>query len=233
MTTRTPLIFARLAGFTYLLTFAIVVFVNFGIHERLIVSGNVAETAQNIVASEQLWRIGIFLDLIYSVGIIALLLALYAILKPINQNLALLAAFLRLVYALTWVLITLNLFDVQRVLSGTDYLQVFEADQLQAFMRQTLDACTDMYYVGLVFWALASTVCSYLLFKSRFIPSGLAAFGVISSAWCALCTFAFILSPNFAKIVDLSWFDVPMVIFELVLGIWLLVKGLRPSGIAE
>jgi len=230
---RSSLVYARLAGFTYLLTFAIVVFVNFGIHGRLIVSGNVAETAQNIVASEQLWRIGIFLDLIYSVGIIALLLALYAILKPVNQNLALLAAFLRLVYALTWVLVTLNLFDVLRVLSGADYLQAFEADQLQAFMRLALDASSDMYYVGLIFWALASTVCSYLLFKSRFIPRGLAALGVISSAWCALCTIAFIISANFAKVVDLWWFDTPMVIFEIAMGLWLLVKGLRPSGIAE
>lgn len=224
---------ARVVGFTYLLTFAIVVFVNFGIHGRLIVSGNVAETAQNIVASEQLWRIGIALDLIYSVGIIALLLALYAILKPVNQNLALLAAFLRLVYALTWVLITLNLFDVQRVLSGADYLQVFEADQLQAFMRLALDASSDMYYVGLVFWALASTVCSYLLFKSRSIPSGLAVFGVISSVWGALCTILFVISPNFAKVVNLWWFDTPMAIFEVATGLWLLVKGLRPSGIAE
>ncbi len=230
---RSSLVYARLAGFTFLFSFAIVVFVNFGIHERLIVSGNVAETARNIVASEQLWRIGIFLDLIYSVGIIALLLALYAILKPVNQNLALLAAFLRLVYALTWVLITLNLFDVQRVLSGADYLQVFEADQLQAFMRLALDASTDMYYVGLVFWALASTVCSYLLFKSRSIPRGLAALGVILSVWCALCTFAFIIFPNFAKVVDLWWFDTPMVIFEIATGLWLLVKGLRPFGIAE
>jgi len=224
---------ARVVGFTYLLTFAIVVFVNFGIHGRLIVSGNVAETAQNIVASEQLWRIGIALDLIYSVGIIVLLLTLYAILKPVNQNLALLAAFLRLVYALTWVLVTLNLFDVLRVLSGADYLQAFEADQLQAFIRLALDASSDMYYVGLIFWALASTVCSYLLFKSRFIPRGLAVLGVISSAWCALCTIVFIISPNFAKVVDLWWFDTPMVIFEIVTGLWLLVKGLRPSGIAE
>jgi len=230
---RSSLVYARLAGLTYLLTFVIVVFVNFGIHGRLIVSGNVAETAQNIVASEQLWRISIALDLIYSVGIIALLLALYAILKPVNQNLALLAAFLRLVYALTWVLVTLNLFDVLRFLSGADYLQAFEADQLQAFMRLALDESSNTYYVGLIFWALASTVCSYLLFKSRSIPSGLAVWGVISSAWCALCTIVFIVSPNFARVVDLWWFDTPMVIFELATGLWLLVKELRPSGIAE
>jgi len=210
-----------------------VAFVNFGIHASLIVDGDVAETAQNIVASEQLWRIGIALDLIYSVGIIALLLALYAILKPVNQNLALLAAFLRLVYALAWVLVTTNLFIALQVLSGADYLQGFEAGQLQGLMRLALSVSTDIYYIGLIFWALASTICSYLLFKSRFIPGGLAVLGVITSVWCALCTFAFILSPNFAKVVDLWWFDTPMVIFEIATGLWFLVKGLRPSGAAE
>ncbi len=229
---RSPLVYARLAGFMFVLTFAIVVFVNFGIHGSLIVDGDVAETARNIAASEPLWRIGIALDLIYSIGVVALLLALYAILKPIHQNIALLAAFLRLVYALAWVLVTTNLFIALRVLSGADYLQEFEAGQLQGLMRLALSVSTDIYYIGLIFWALASTICSYLLLKSRFIPGGLAVLGVITSAWCALCTFAFILSPGFAKIVDLWWFDTPMVIFEVVLGMWLLVKGVKPSGAA-
>jgi hypothetical protein len=228
-----PLFYARLAGFAFILTFAIVVLVNFGIHGSLIVDGNVAETARNIVASEQLWRIGIALDLIYSIGVVALLLALYAILKPVNQNLALLAAFLRLVYALAWILVTTNLFIALRVLSGADYLQGFEAGQLQGLMRLALSVSTDIYYIGLIFWALASTICSYLLFKSRFIPGGLAVLGVITSVWCALCAFAFILSPDFARVVDLWWFDTPMVIFEIATGLWFLVKGLKPSGAAE
>jgi hypothetical protein len=210
-----------------------VVFVNFGIHASLIVDGDVAETARNIVASEQLWRIGIVLDLIYSISVVALLLALYAILKPVNQNLALLAAFLRLVYALAWVLVTTNLFIALRVLSGADYLQGFEADQLQGLMRLALSVSTDIYYIGLIFWALASTICSYLLLKSRSIPGGLAVFGMITSAWCALCTFAFIISPNFARVVGPWWFDTPMAIFEIATGLWLLVKGLSPSGTVE
>jgi len=230
---RSPLVYARLAGFMFVLTFAIVAFVNFGIHGSLIVDGDVAETARNIATSEPLWRIGIALDLIYSIGVVALLLALYAILKPIHQNIALLAAFLRLVYALAWVLVTTNLFIALRVLSGADYLQEFEAGQLQGLMRLALSVSTDIYYIGLIFWALASTICSYLLIKSRAIPSGLAAFGMISSAWCALCTIVFIISPNFAKVVDLWWFDTPMVLFEIATGVWLLVKGVKPFGAAE
>ena len=131
------------------------------------------------------------------------------ILKPVNRSLALLAAFWRLVYAFMWVLMTLNLFDPLRLLSGADYLQVFDAERLQALARLSLSVRFDQYYVGLLFYALASTVCSHLWFKSNYIPKALAVWGVISSAFCAACTFAFIIFPNFAKAVNLWWFDSP------------------------
>ena len=68
---------ARVAGFFYLLTFAIVVVVNFGINERLMVAGNPAQTARNILAHERLFRIGIASNLLYEAGLLALLSALY------------------------------------------------------------------------------------------------------------------------------------------------------------
>jgi hypothetical protein len=223
---------ARVAGFTCLFTMAIVVFANFVIHERLIVAGNAAETARNIVAHDRLFRIGIACGLIYCAGLVVLLTALYVILKPVNRGLALLAACWRLVYALMWVLMTLNLFEALRLLSDADYLRVFEAERLQALARLYLGARFDQYYAGLLFYALASTVCSYLWSKSNYIPGALAVFGAISSVFCAACTFVFIIFPNFTKIVNLWWFDSPMGIFEMALSFWLLFKGLRPSGMA-
>src|SRR6266581_2384090 len=173
---------ARVAGFTCLFTMATVVFANFGIHERLIVAGNAAETARNIMAHERLFRISITCDLIYCVGLVVLLTALYVILKPVNRGLALLAAFCRLVYASMWILMTLNLFEALRLLSNADYLRVFEAERVYALARLYLGERFDQYYAGLLFYALASTVCGYLWFKSNYIPRALAAFGVISSA---------------------------------------------------
>src|ERR1700693_1289693 len=160
---------ARVAGLAYLISFASVVFVQFAIHDRLIVAGNPAETARNIMAHELLFRIGIACDLIYCVAVVVQLTALYVILKPVNRGLAMLAAFGRLVYALMWVLMTLNLFDALRLLSGADYLRVFEAGRLQTMAKLYLSARFDQYYVGLLFWGLASTVCSYLWFKSKYI----------------------------------------------------------------
>ena len=223
---------ARVAGFTCLFMMAIVVFANFGIHERLIVAGNAADTARNILAHETLFRLNIACFLVYCVGIVVLLTALNVILKPVNRSLALLAAFFRLVYALTWIVIPLHLFEALRLLSGADYMRVFETDRLQALARLSQATSFDVYYVGLLFYALASTVCSYLWFKSSYIPRALAAFGVMSSVFCVACTFVFIILPEFAKVVNLWWFDSPMALFEMALSFWLLFKGLRP-GIAE
>jgi hypothetical protein len=154
------------------------------------------------------------------------------ILKPINQNLALLAAFLRLVEASICVVMTLNSFDVLRLLSGVDYLQAFRTDQLQALARSHIGAHDAGYNIGLMFFGLGSTVFSYLWFKSNYIPRALAAWGVFSSLLVATCTFAFIIFPHFADIVFPGCY-VPITIFEVTMGFWLLIKGLRRSGVAE
>jgi len=122
---------ARVAGLAYLFTFAIVVYVNFAIHDRLI-ADNAAETARNILAHERLFRIGIVGDLIYCAGVVVLLTVLYVILGSVNRGLALLAAFWRLVWVLMWLFMTLNLFDALRLLRAPDYLRALETERLQA-----------------------------------------------------------------------------------------------------
>jgi hypothetical protein len=224
---------ARLAGFTFLFAMAIVVLANYGINFRLIVPGNAAETARNILAHETLFRINIACNLIYVVSLVVLLAALYMILKSVNRNLALVAALCRLLLALMWCVTALNTLRALRLLGDAAYLPVFKLDQLQTLARLHIATSYDAYYVGLPFWGLASTVCSYLWYKSGYIPRALAAFGVISSAWCVTCAFAFIVFPHFDTTVNASWFDLPVVIFEMALGFCLLLKGLRPSGITE
>lgn len=221
---------ARVAGFTFLFAIAIVVFANYGVNFRLLIPGNASDTARNILAHETLFRLNIAFNLIYVLSLVVLLAALYEILKPVGQILALIAALCRLVLALMWCVTALNSLGALRLLGHTPYLPVFQTDQLQALARLHLSASYDAYYVGLPFWGLASMVCSYLWFKSGYIPKSLAAFGFISSAWCVLCAFSFIVFPHFDARVNASWFDMPLVLFETALGLWLLVKGLPSSA---
>src|SRR5437868_3159536 len=212
---------AKVAGISGLFAVAIVVFANYVLLSPLIVPGNAAETARNIVAHQLQFRVTVTCFLTYSASVVVLLTALYVILKPVNRGLALVGALFHLVFALLWLLTTLNLLGALRLLGSASYLQVFEANRLQALARLHLGANFDAYYVGLPFFGLASTVCSYLWFKSNYIPKKLAAFGVISSAWCVICAFVFIICPNFNKTVNDYWFDSPMAIFEMVLSFWL------------
>jgi hypothetical protein len=221
---------AKIAGFAFFISSAAVVLVQFGIHDRLIVALNPAETARNLIAHERLFRLGIAGDLIHCAAIVVLLTAIYVILRPVNQNLALLAAFCRFIYAAMWILMTLNLFESLRLVS-VDYMRVFQSDQLAALALRYQGARFDQYYVGLLFWGMASTICSYLWFKSSYIPRPLAAFGVVASAWAAACTFAFIIFPHVTRAINLWWFDSPLALFEMATSLWLLIRGLRPGAI--
>jgi hypothetical protein len=223
---------AKVAGWSGLLTFAIVVFGNYVLLNPLIVSGNVAATAQNIAQHQTQVRMTVVCFLTYSLGVVVLLSALYVILKPVNPGLALAGALFRLVFALLWLLSPLNLLSALRLLSNASYLQVFEPGRLQALARLHVAAGFDDYYVGLPFFGLAATVCAWLWLKSNYIPRGLAIFGIIASAWCVICALVYLIFPDFAKPVNPYWFDSPMAIFEMVLSFWLLFKGLKQPEIA-
>ena len=224
---------ARVVGLAYLLALAPAVFAEFYVLGQLVDFNDAAQTARNIMAHERLFRLGVASNL----GVFALdavlITALYVVLSPVNRGLALLAAFWRLIETTILVVAALNDFEVLRVLSGADYLRAFEADRLQALARLAIAQHGAGYNVGLVFAGLGSTVFCYLWFKSRFIPKTLAAWGVFSSLLLAACAFAFIIFPELRRIVTVAFYGGPIFIFELTMGFWLLIKGLRPADKGE
>ena len=165
----------------------------------------------------------------YDIGVIVLATALYVILAPINRGLALAGALFRVVFAILWLIAPLNSLAALRLLGDAPYLNVLQPDHLQALARIQLAGSFDDYYVGLPFFGLAATVCAWLWLKSKYIPRGLSIFGVIASAWCVFCAFAYLIFPNFNQIVNDYVFDSPMALFELAVSFWLLFKGLSPK----
>ncbi|OLD85248.1 MAG: hypothetical protein AUG81_13090 [Verrucomicrobia bacterium 13_1_20CM_4_54_11] len=224
---------AKIAGVSGLLAVVIVMFGNYALLGPLVVPGNAAETARNIVAHQTQLRVALICFLTYGVSVVVLLSALYVILRPVDRLLALIGALFRFVFALLWLLSTLNLLGTLRLLGNTGYLQVLGAEQLQALARVTLAANFDDYYVGLPFFGLAATVCAYLWLRSGYIPKTLATFGLIASAWCVFCAFVFLIFPHFNEVVNDYWFDSPLAIFELVVSFWILFKGLKKGDDSE
>src|SRR5213075_2241156 len=224
---------AKVAGVAGLLAFALVVFGNYVLLEPLIVPRNAVDTARNILAHQTQFRVALISFITYGIGAIVLLTALYVIFEPVNRGLALAGALFRLVFAMLWLIAPLNSLAALRLLGDASYLKVFEPDRLQALARVQLAGRFDDYYVGLPFFGLAATVCAWLWLESNYIPKGLSIFGVIASAWCVVCAFIFLIFPQFNKIVNYYIFDSSMAMFELIVSIWLLFKGIRTPNPGE
>src|SRR5947207_9245006 len=231
---------AKVAGIAGILAFVLVVFGNYVLLEPLLVPRNAMDTARNILAHQTQFRLALICFITYGIGAIVLLSALYVIFAPVNRGLALAGALFRLVFAILWLIAPLNSLAALRLLGDAPYLKIFEPDRLQALARLQIAASFDDYYVGLPFFGLAATVCAWLWLKSKYIPRGLAIFGVIGSAWCVFCAFVYLIFPNFNKIVNDYIFDTPMALFELAVSVWLVVKGLKSvepnqtqAGVAE
>jgi hypothetical protein len=217
---------ARVVGAAYVCALVPAVFAEFYVRGQLVVSGNAAQTALNIVAHERLFRLGIAGNLaVFAINVV-LIAALYVVLNPVNRSLAVLALAWGLIETATLVVVTLSDFDVLRILSGAEYLKVFEVDRLQALARLSISAHGDAYNVGLVLAGLRSTAFCYLWFKSRFIPRALAGWGMVASLLMGACAYSFIIFPEVATVVPVQIYGGPIFLFELTMGVWLLFRGL-------
>jgi len=220
---------ARIAGLLYVLSLVTVIAVTYGILTPVTSGADPAQRAGNVLAHETLFRAGIAGYLLYCVEGLVLAAALYVVLRTVDPLWALLAALGRLLHGIVWVLISLDLFSALRLLTQLEYTTGLPPDQLPVLARLYLSGF-DHYYVGLLFWALGSTVGAALWLRSRFVPRSLAVFGLLASGWAVACTSIFFVFPSFQDLVGLSWFDVPLVLFETLLGLLLVFRGLASPG---
>jgi hypothetical protein len=223
---------ARVVGLSYLLALPPAVFAEFYVRTKLVAFDNAAQTAQNIIAHERLFRLGTASNLTVFATDAVLIVALYVVLMPVNRTLALLAAGWGLIETATLIVVTLSDFAVLRILSGAHYLHAFEPNHLQALARLSISAHADAYNVGLVLAGLRSTVFCYLWFTSRLIPRALAAWGMIASVLMGASAFSFIVFPELTRVVGVEVYGAPIFLFELTMGFWLLARGI-PSGAAR
>ena len=210
---------ARVAGFLYLLVFPMAFF-SLSVRDKLIVHGNAAATASNIMASEGLFRGGIVAWLLSQTIFIFLLMVLYKLLKPVNSRVALLMVVLLLVGVPIALINELNQFAALLLLSGAEYLSAINTDQLHAQVMFHLNLHQYGIYVAQIFWGLWLLPFGYLVFKSAFLPK---IFGVLLMIGCLghlTDVVAAVVFSNFE--VTLSGFTS---IGEFLLPLWLVVKG--------
>ena len=161
---------ARIAAILTLLIVVLAPFSMLYIPTTLIVPGDAASTANNIMASQGLFRVGMVTDSLVFLIEIALTVLLYVLVKPVNKTLSLVAAFSRLAMTVIQGINLLNHFIILLLLSGASYLTIFAPDQLQALVMLFLNAHESAVLIWGLFFGLHLLVLGYLVYKSGYLP---------------------------------------------------------------
>src|SRR5215207_9650659 len=204
MTTRTaetsPLVYARVAGFLILIILVVGPFNLIYVPSPLIVPGDAPATADDIRASESLFRLGIVSQSVVFLTEIVLTVLLYVLLRPVSRTLSLVAAFARLAMAVVMGINLIPYFTALLLLSGAGYLSVFEPDQSDALALLFLNAHGYGVFIWQLFFGLHLFVLGYLIFKSGYFPRILGTLMVLGSLGYLVDGYGNILFPNNAEI---------------------------------
>jgi uncharacterized protein DUF4386 len=212
---------ARMAGVCQLLEALTATFGQVIVLGKLVVSGNAAATAANILGHERLFWLGFASSLIGVAFHIAWALLLYELLKPVNRSISLLAAFVILVGCAIQALTSLCYLAPLLILQGGSSLSAFTAEQLQALALVFLKLNTYAFDVYLVFFGFWCVLTGYLIFRSTFLPRVVGVLLAISGLGWVTYLFpplAYRLFPFIAAASALG---------EIPLELWLIVMGVN------
>ena len=226
ITEKSPQFTARLAGLLYVLMIPLGLFGIMYVSRALVVAGDAAKTATNILDNVGLFRLSIVTALIVQVTHIFIVLLLYKILKPVSKNLASLMVIFMLVGIPITMLNELNHFAVLLLLGGAGYLSVFTAGQLQALVPLFFELHEYGIFIASIFWGLWLLPMGYLVFKAGFISKIPGVLLIIAGFGYLIDTFARLLLPNYGATIIATIISVTL-FGELVFPIWLLIKGVN------
>jgi hypothetical protein len=215
---------ARITGFLILLMAFIAPFGMLYVPATLIVPGDATTTANQITASEGLFRLGMVSDAIVFLIEIALCALLYVLLKPVSKTLSMVAAFARLAMTVIQGINLLNHLFVLLLLSGVGYLTVFAPNQLQALVLLFLNAHEAVMLIWGLAFGLHLLVSGYLFYKSGYLPKIVGGLLIVAALCYFIQSFGTMLFPQFkalfASVGLLS-------MLEIALPLWLLIKGVN------
>lgn len=215
---------ARMAGLFYLIFILTTVLATY-VRSRLIVSGDAAATANNIMGSELFFRIGFVTELVSAVFFLLAAWALYVLLKPVNKNLALLFLLLNLGGVAVECLNALNLFAALQFLSGANYLNVFQTGQLQAMAMSFLNSYTSGFIIAQIFFSAWLLPLGYLVYKSRSLPRFLGILLILDFFGNLSWFLQFFLLPGYGILAYPG--NAISFIAEISLTLWLLIMGVK------
>lgn len=216
---------ARTAGLLYLIYIVVHISADVIGRSRIIVYGDAMTTAKNILASASQFQIGFVLDLFAAVLFLLTAWALYKLLKPVNENMALLFLLLNADGVALQAASNLFLPVSQMLLSGADYAKAFQPDQQQALAMSFLYLYKNGFMIAQIFYGAWLFPLGYVVFKSGFLPKVLGIVLMIHCCTWLMNSLQFFLFPGFTAIAYVSY---PLgFIAEFGLSLWLLIVGAK------
>jgi hypothetical protein len=217
-----PRVLARMTGLFFLLTIITGIFAQGFVSERLIISGDPAATAVNILTHRSLYTLGFTVYMIEMACQIVMTVLFYRLLRPVNKTVALLSMTLGLTGCVIKTFGRVFYLEPLFLLGNTGsahYLGVFSTEQVQALSLLLLNVNDRAAGMGLAFFGFSDAVQGYLIFKSSFLPRWL---GTVSF-FAALGWMTFVYPPlGYNLFLYLAGFGL---LVSAVMIVWLLVKG--------
>ncbi len=222
---------ARWAGVFYIiatvapiLTIAFIGFLGGGVAGEPI-----PEYLAKVAANKGQVIIGMFVEVIWALAVVFIPVTLFSILKKHNETLALGFLGLRFIEAISTIIHSILLLSLLTL--GREYVAAGLPDaahfQTSGSLFLAAREWTFMIGSGLV-WSLSALVLNYLLYRSNLIPRWLSVWGLAGGA-LSLATYLV----QFFGIDPTEWLFLPIGVQEMVFAVWLIVKGLQPSGVAS
>ena len=217
---------AKAAGFLYLLIIIAGGFAEAFVREGLTVSGNAVATAQNILASEQMYRFGFVADLVVLIAGTILSLIFYILFKPVNRNLSFLALIFSILASAVMALNLVNQLAPLVLLHSPSYLKAFSIEQLQTLSLFFLKLQSQGYGISLLFFAFYFPIIGYLVYKSGFLPRILGFIYTLAGIGYLMNSLAMFLTPHLTVYL-FPYVLLPAFIGEISMSLWLLIKGVQ------
>jgi hypothetical protein len=189
----------------------------------LIVSDSITDTMTNIANNALQMRASIVVTMITAIGIAMLGALLFVTLKKQNMKIALVALGLYLIEAAILAASRIPAFSLLRI--SQESVIAGHPAYLQTLGNLFYESAEFGDWLHMLPFALGATLFYYLFFKSGYIPRALSLFGLIAALLALIGT-------PFA----LLGYDVPIIVFlpnlpfELTIGVWLMVKGIRDGS---
>lgn len=216
-----PQVYARVAGLLYLIVIVAGIIAETVISGRIVVDGDAAATATNILTHRDLFQLGFTIYLIEMACQIAQTTLFYILLKPVSRNVALLALVFSLIGCTIKTLSRLFYIAPLLVLGGSDYLSTFNPGQLQALSLLLLNVNDQAAGIALVFFGFSTLLNGYLIFRSTFLPRVLGVLSMLGGAGWLSFIYLPLGNQLFLYVLPIALLGSGLLIF------WLVIKGVN------